>query len=85
MIVELKVNKYFYSINSFFIIINEAVKDVSILFIECNENLAEIERQTKKFSSNVQKSQEFDIFPIDDVKEIIEPYDEETEKLWRGI
>ncbi|KAK7583906.1 hypothetical protein V9T40_004869 [Parthenolecanium corni] len=50
----------------------------------CNENKAEIETQTERFSSNMEKVQEYELFSGADLQDIVEPYDEEAEKLWRA-
>lgn len=40
--------------------------------------------QTERFRSNREKVQEYEPFSGADLREIVEPYDEETEKLWKG-
>lgn len=46
--------------------------------------MAEFEKETNLLSSNLEVPSTFEIFPSGDVQEIVEPYDEEEEKKWKG-
>ncbi len=53
-------------------------------FVDCDENLKQLENETNRFGSNLEKLKELDIFPDECLEEIIEPYDEEKEAEWRS-
>lgn len=47
--------------------------------------MKEFEQETKLLQSNLEIPQELELFPSGDVQDIFEPYDEEAEKLWKGL
>lgn len=50
----------------------------------CEQNLAEYEKEAHLLCSNLEIPSDYEIFASGDVQEIVEPYDEESEKQWRG-
>ena len=53
-------------------------------FVGCNQNLAEYEKEMNLLSTNLEVPKDYEIFASGDVQDIVEPYDEDEEKRWRG-